>query len=190
MYSTITIDIFKGLKIILILGNSKSRGVDFRIRISQRFRRQNRNGSKCSVRDLCQTDLYKNIGKNGSLPCPFKEENRQFFGRSQLSRVVDSSVELNRRKIKLIESNAKCGYLKTCNGTLRQGFYLSDAPSPSMTPYSQSYTVYLCVHYYTFSHRGGGGLTIKTVRRSIDHKVGRKYQHVSSVHKLHGIKHQ
>ncbi len=31
------------------------------------------NGSKCSVRDLGQSDLCKNLGKFGSLPCPFKE---------------------------------------------------------------------------------------------------------------------
>ncbi len=36
-----------------------------------------------------------------------------------------------RRKIRLIESNAKCRYLKilTCKGTLRQVFYLSEVPS-------------------------------------------------------------
>ncbi len=33
-----------------------SRGVVLRIRISPRIRSQNRNGSKCSVRDLCRTD--------------------------------------------------------------------------------------------------------------------------------------
>ncbi len=48
------------------------RGVDFRIRISPRFQSQNRNGLKGSVRDLGQSDLCKNIGKPGSLPCPFK----------------------------------------------------------------------------------------------------------------------
>jgi hypothetical protein len=37
-----------------------------------RIRSQNRNGSKCSVRDQCQTDLRKNLGKSASLPCPFK----------------------------------------------------------------------------------------------------------------------
>jgi hypothetical protein len=41
-----------------------------------------------------------------------------------------------RRKIRLTESNAKCRYLKklTCKGTLRQVFYLSETPSPPMTP--------------------------------------------------------
>jgi hypothetical protein len=48
------------------------RGVDFRIQISLRTRSQNRNGLKGNVRDLGQSDLCKNIGKTGSLPCPFK----------------------------------------------------------------------------------------------------------------------
>jgi hypothetical protein len=51
---------------------SLSRGVVFRIGISPRIRSQNRNGSKCSVRDLCRTDLCKNLGKSGSFPCLFK----------------------------------------------------------------------------------------------------------------------
>jgi hypothetical protein len=50
---------------------SLSRGVVFRIRISPRIRSQNQNGSKCSLRDLCRTDLFKNLGKSGSFPCPF-----------------------------------------------------------------------------------------------------------------------
>ncbi len=43
-----------------------------------------------------------------------------------------------RRKIRQIESNTKCRYLKklTFKGTLRQMFYLSEAPSPPVTPYS------------------------------------------------------
>ena len=44
----------------------------FRLRISPQIRSQNWNGSTCSVRDLCQTDLCKNLGKSASLPCPFK----------------------------------------------------------------------------------------------------------------------
>jgi hypothetical protein len=52
-------------------------------------------------------------------------------------------VELVER---LIECNAKCRYLKklTCKGTLRHVFYLSEAPSPPMTPYSPPlHTVYV-----------------------------------------------
>jgi hypothetical protein len=42
------------------------------------------------------------------------------------------------RKIRLIESYDKCRFLKklTCKGTLRQVFYLSEAPIPPLTPYS------------------------------------------------------
>jgi hypothetical protein len=38
----------------------------------------------------------------------------------------------DRRKIRLIESNAKCRYLKklTCKRTFAAGVYLSEAPSP------------------------------------------------------------
>ncbi len=49
------------------------RGVVFRIPISPRIQSQHRNGSKCSVRDLGQSDLCKNLRKFGSLPCPFKQ---------------------------------------------------------------------------------------------------------------------
>jgi len=50
-------------------------GVVFQIRISPRIRNQNRNGSKCSVRDISQSDLCKNLGKFGSLPCPLKSSS-------------------------------------------------------------------------------------------------------------------
>ncbi len=55
------------------LPDSPMRGVDFWIWISPRIRSQNRNGLKGSVRDLGLSDLCKNIGKTGSLPCPFYE---------------------------------------------------------------------------------------------------------------------
>ncbi len=54
------------------LPDSPIRGVVFRIRISPRIRSQNRNSWKCSVRDLGQSVLCKNLGKFSSLPCPFK----------------------------------------------------------------------------------------------------------------------
>jgi hypothetical protein len=40
----------------------------------------------------------------------------------------------DRRKIRLIESNAKCRYPKkmSCKGTLQQVFYLSETPSPPL----------------------------------------------------------
>ncbi len=58
----------------------------------------------------------------------------------------------HRRKCRLIECNAKCRYLKklTFKGTLRQVFYLSEAPSPPIGPHTPPplqtlyvYTVYL-----------------------------------------------
>jgi hypothetical protein len=67
--------IWGGLEKIDTPGNlvdSPKRVFIFRIRISPRIRSQNRNSSKCSVRDLCQSDLCKNLGKFSSLPCPFK----------------------------------------------------------------------------------------------------------------------
>jgi hypothetical protein len=92
LYCTITIELFKGLKKMETPGSRQScrlpdspiREVVFRIRIFPRIRSQNRNGSKCSVRDLGQSDLCKNLGKFGSLPCPFKvwlEENFNFFSK-------------------------------------------------------------------------------------------------------------
>jgi hypothetical protein len=81
-----------------------------------------------------------------------------------------------RRNIKLIECNAKCRYLKsktlTCKGTLRQVFYLSEAPYPPVTPYPTVYSILI--------HTGkweGGELTREKVRGEMFHKAGRKYQH-------------
>jgi hypothetical protein len=52
--------------------DSASRGVVFRLRISLRIRSQNRNCSKCTVKDLSRTDLCKNPRISSSLPYPFK----------------------------------------------------------------------------------------------------------------------
>jgi hypothetical protein len=73
-------------------------------------------------------------------------------------------LRLLRRKTRAIESNAKCRYLKklTCKGTLRQVFYLAEAPSPPMNPYTPPpYTL------SPYSHREGGGgeLTREKVER-------------------------
>ncbi len=61
---------------------------------------------------------------------------------------------------------------------LAAGEYLSEAPSPPMTPYSATpYTLYTCV--YTYSHREedeGGELTREKVRGAMLHKAGWKYQ--------------
>jgi hypothetical protein len=58
----------------------------------------------------------------------------------------------------------------TCKGTLRQVFYLYEAPSPPMTPYPPSYTLYMS----TYREGGRGGeLTREKVRGAIVHKPGR-----------------
>jgi hypothetical protein len=49
------------------LPDSPSLGVVFRLRISPRMRSQNRNSLKCSVKDLCRTDLCKNLQKPSKL---------------------------------------------------------------------------------------------------------------------------
>jgi hypothetical protein len=92
-----------------------------------------------------------------------------------------------RGKIRLIESSTKCRYLKklTCKGNLRQAFYLSEAPSPPMAPYSPSpYTMYsIRVYSYSiliYTGKGGGRgieLTREKIIGAIVHKVGRIYQH-------------
>ncbi len=67
-----------------------------------------------------------------------------------------------------------------CNGTLRQVFYLSEAPphfyDPILPP-PPLHTVY--VHtVYIFTQGGGGGeLTRETVRGAIVNNAGQKYQH-------------
>jgi hypothetical protein len=62
-----------------------------------------------------------------------------------------------RRKVRLIECYAKCRCLKklTCKGTLLPMFYLSEAPSPTMTPPPLHTVLYTCIPY-TYSHREGG----------------------------------
>jgi hypothetical protein len=67
------------------------------------------------------------------------------------------SDALARRKIRLIESNAKCRCLKkfTFKGTLRQVFYLYEAPSPPITQnFPPLYTVY--VYTSILIHTGKG----------------------------------
>jgi hypothetical protein len=72
-----TIDLFKGLKKIVFIGNlvdsPTARVVEsfFDYEYLRDIRSQIRNGSKCSIRDLCRTNLCKNPRKSASLPCPF-----------------------------------------------------------------------------------------------------------------------
>jgi hypothetical protein len=100
-----------------------------------------------------------------------------------------------RRKMRLIECNAKSRYLKklSCKGTLRQMFYLSEVPSPSMAPKSLLHTAYVyTVYLFTQGKGGEGRLTReKKVRGAIVHKAGRKYQHDGlNLLSIYSIKHQ
>jgi hypothetical protein len=55
-----------------------------------------------------------------------------------------------------IDTKVKCCHLKkfTCEGDFAAGVYLTEAPSPPMTPYLLTYTLYTCI-LYTSSHREG-----------------------------------
>ncbi len=65
------------------------------------------------------------------------------------------------RKIRMIECNAKCRYLKklSCSGTLWQAFNLSWGPIPSYDPHTPPYPLYTCIHYTLLIpiHTGKGG---------------------------------
>ena len=66
-----------------------------------------------------------------------------------------AAVGCTRRKIRLIEGNAKCCHLKTLKGTLRQVFICPEPPPPP------AYTLYTCIHctVYLFTQgREGGGI--------------------------------
>ncbi len=53
----------------------------------------------------------------------------------------------------------------TCKGTLLQVFYLSEAPSLPMTPYTTPYTLYTCKVFCILIHtRKGGEITREIVR--------------------------
>jgi hypothetical protein len=64
--------------------------------------------------------------------------------------------DVHRRKIRLIEGNAKCRYLQkkiTCKGTLRQVIICLRTRTPYPPP---PYTRYTCM-YTVYSRREGGG---------------------------------
>ncbi len=80
--------------------------------------------------------------------------------------------DYRRRKIRLIEGNAKCRHLKklTCKGTLRHVFICLRPPFAHCIPV---YSVYLFTH-----GRGGESLTREKVRGATVHKAAeKKYQH-------------
>jgi len=61
-----------------------------------------------------------------------------------------AAVGCTRRKIRLIEGNAKCCHLKTLKGTLRYVFICPEPPLSRLTHCIRVYTV-----QYTYSHREG-----------------------------------
>jgi hypothetical protein len=80
---------------------------------------------------------------------------------------------LTRRKIRLIEDNAKCRHLKklTCKGTLRQVFISLRPPPLPFTHYVRVYRILI--------HTGKGG-EVEPERRLEGQqvtKLGRKYRH-------------
>ncbi len=88
------------------------------------------------------------------------------------STVYLAFLSVTRRKIRLIEIK-QCRYLTkvTCKGTLRQVFYLSEAPSPPMTPFSPSVTHCELVFINVYgTWRGGGELTREKVSGEIPSK--------------------
>ncbi len=90
---------------------------------------------KLAMRILCLNFLRMSHFCKNSCICFFPQ--RTYFGIRQ-----SEILHYNRKKIRLMESNAKCSYLKkfTCKGTLRQVFYLSEAQSSPITPYTSPLT--------------------------------------------------
>ncbi len=95
---------------------------------------------------------------------------------------ITSTVRQTRRKIRLIEDDAKYQHLKelTCKGTLRQVFISAWGPEPQTSP---PYTL-LCIFIYStsiFLHTGKGeGGRVEPERRLEGQqltKLIRKYQH-------------
>ncbi len=68
----------------------------------------------------------------------------------QMAKVERRKVEDNRRKIRLIEDNAKCRHLKKSTSTA--GFYLSEAQNPIPPP--PLHTVYVYTVYLIKQGRG------------------------------------
>jgi hypothetical protein len=97
-------------------------------------------------------------------------------------RILPNGKSVAYRKIRLIECNAKCRYLKklTGKGTLRQVFYLSEAPSPPITPYFLPLT-YCLLYVYCYSHRDGEGELILTVERTF--RVLCLYSYLAQIYK-------
>jgi hypothetical protein len=100
---------------------------------------------------------------------------------------IQFPVLSQRRRTRLIESNAKCRHLRklTCKGTLQQVFICLRPRTPYLPP--RPYTLYTCIHTESYSlihqrkgGREGGELNlVKPERRREGQqftKLGRKYQ--------------
>jgi hypothetical protein len=91
---------------------------------------------------------------------------------------IQLPVLSQRRRTRLIESNAKCCHLKnlTYKRTLQQVFICLR----HRTSYPPPYTPYTCIHYTYSLTEGGWGGRVKPERRGEGQqftKLGRKYQH-------------
>jgi hypothetical protein len=93
-------------------------------------------------------------------------------------KIEDNKNLLNRRKIRLIEGNAKCRYLKkfTCKGTWRKVFICLRPRIPSPPPL---YTVYVyTVYLFTQGRWEGEVEPERRLKGQQFTKLGRKYQYV------------
>ncbi len=86
---------------------------------------------------------------------------------------------VKRWKIRMIESNAKCRYVKKLNmqRDFAAGVLSVWGPFPAYDPIlPPPSTLYTSIQY-TYSHEEGGELIREKVRGAIVHKAVRKYQH-------------
>ncbi len=98
-----------------------------------------------------------------------------------------------RRKIRLIENNAKCRYLKSWPV---KGFcdrcFICLRPVPSFDPILPPYTLHTCIQYI-YSHREGERRRAnqREAREAMLHEAGRKYQQDwLYLQSINSIKHQ
>jgi hypothetical protein len=96
------------------------------------------------------------------------------FFRSDLH-ITHSPLWPDRRKIRLIEGNAKCRHLKKFTCTPLCGRYLSVWCPESITP-PPLHTGYMYTVRYTYSHREGGEEGRVELERRFT-TLGRKYKH-------------
>ncbi len=95
---------------------------------------------------------------------------------------ISLQVTIERRKIRLIEGNAKCRHRKKLKCKGQVFICLSEAQNPiPRTPY----TLYTCIQY-TYSHREGGSWTRDKVRGATVHKALSKIPTRLTVYKLYG----